>query len=61
MTRGTNAAAKGIGVTTETSVATTHAMGDETIFHSQYRAWRATLKRALDAPGNRPLASQAAE
>ena len=62
MTRGANAAAKKLGVETETSVATTAAMGDETIFHSQYRAWRAMLKSALGASGNRPqLAGRAAE
>jgi phenylpropionate dioxygenase-like ring-hydroxylating dioxygenase large terminal subunit len=62
MTRGANEAARKLGVATATSVATTHAMGDETIFHSQYRAWRAMLTAALGAPGNAPrLAGRAAE
>jgi phenylpropionate dioxygenase-like ring-hydroxylating dioxygenase large terminal subunit len=47
LVRGANKPAKELGVDTETSVSTTAAMGDETIFHSQYRAWRTLLKKAL--------------
>jgi phenylpropionate dioxygenase-like ring-hydroxylating dioxygenase large terminal subunit len=45
--RGANAPAKEIGVVPATAVATTAAMGDETIFHSQYREWRRILKKAV--------------
>jgi len=60
--RGPNAPARELGVDTATSVATTAAMGDETIFHSQYREWRRLLTRALGEESRPPqFAGRAAE
>ncbi len=59
---GGDAHAREIGVAPVTSVDTMGAMGDETIFHSQYREWLRLLSKGLGAAAPaRPLARGAAE
>ena len=59
---GPNAQARELGINPVTSVYNTDALGDETIFHSQYREWRRLLMKGLGHVEGRPqLARGAAE
>ena len=51
---GDNDFARELGIHPETAVATTAALGDETVFHSQHREWRRLLMKGLSAEENRP-------
>jgi phenylpropionate dioxygenase-like ring-hydroxylating dioxygenase large terminal subunit len=51
---GDNEFARELGIHPETSVVTTEALGDETVFHSQHREWRRLLMKGLRAEENRP-------
>jgi phenylpropionate dioxygenase-like ring-hydroxylating dioxygenase large terminal subunit len=60
--RGPNAPARELGIDPMTSVDYTDAMGDETIFHSQYREWRRLLTKALGRESRQPqFAGRAAQ
>jgi phenylpropionate dioxygenase-like ring-hydroxylating dioxygenase large terminal subunit len=60
--QGPDAAARELGLDPVTSVFTTGALGDETIFHSQYREWRRLLKKGLgEAEAPRRVALGVAE
>ena len=43
-----NAEAAELGITPDTSMVGGYLMGDETIFHGNYRAWLHLLKRGLE-------------
>ena len=59
---GANAQARELGIKPVTAVYNTDALGDETIFHSQYREWRRLLRNGLGATADRrELARGAAE
>ena len=45
---GGNAEAAELGITPDTSMVGGYLMGDETIFHGNYRAWLHLLKRGLE-------------
>lgn len=56
---GPNDDAGELGIDTETSVATTAALGDETIFHSQHREWRRLLMNGLSREQSLPYLASA--
>lgn len=57
---GPNAQARELGINPVTSIYNTDALGDETIFHSQYREWQRLLKNGLGHQ-DRPRLRGAAE
>ncbi len=56
---GPNDDARELGIDAETSVATTAALGDETIFHSAHREWRRLLMKGLSREHSRPYLARA--